>query len=132
MQYVVNSPTGLFDAAFRREKITALGDQLEKLNAVIPWEMFRPQLESALYDPQKRQNKGGRPPYDPVVMFKALVLQHFYGLSDEQTEYQILDRLSFQRFLGLELSDRVPDARTIWLFKEKLSHGDLRGCVFFR
>jgi IS5 family transposase len=75
-------------------------------------------LDGAL--PRSAREKGGRPPYDAVLMFRVLVLQALYNLSDEQTEYQILDRLSFMRFLGLELADKVPDARTIWLFREQL------------
>jgi IS5 family transposase len=58
--------------------------------------------------------QGGRPPYDAVLMFKILILQSLYTLSDDQTEYQIKDRLSFMRFLGLTLSHRVPDAKTIF------------------
>jgi hypothetical protein len=69
---------------------------------------------------QKARDKGGRPPFDAVLMFKILVLQALYNLADEQTEYQILDRLSCMKFLGLELHDDVPDARTIWLFRETL------------
>jgi Transposase domain (DUF772) len=57
--------------------------------------------------------KGGRPPYNAVLMFKMRVLQTLYTLSDDQTEYQIRDRLSFMRFLGLALEDRVPDAKTV-------------------
>jgi transposase len=65
-------------------------------------------------------SKGGRPAYDPVLMFKVLVLQAFYSLSDDQAEFQIQDRLSFMRFLGLGLADKVPDVKTIWLFREQL------------
>ena len=70
---------------------------------------------------EKESNgKGGRPAYDYIMMFKILILQRYYNISDEQTEYQILDRLSFMRFLGLTLSDNVTDHNTIWLFREKL------------
>ena len=67
-------------------------------------------------------SRGGRPPFDPVLMFKVLVVQATNNLSDERAEFLINDRLSFMRFLGLGLADRVPDARTIWLFREKLTH----------
>jgi transposase len=66
------------------------------------------------------RSKGGRPPFDPVMMFKILVLQALYLLSDDATEFQINDRLSFQRFLGLGLDGKVPDATTVWLFRERL------------
>jgi IS5 family transposase len=66
-------------------------------------------------------SKGGRPAYDPVMMFRIMVLQALYALSDDQAEFQIQDRLSFMRFLGLGLGDRVPNAKTIWLFREHLT-----------
>ena len=66
-------------------------------------------------------SQGGRPPFDPVTMFKVLVIQATNNFSNERTEFLINDRPSFMRFLGLGLSDRVPDARTIWLFREKLT-----------
>ena len=109
---------GFWDIDERYVRLSEAGDPLEKLNALVPWEVFRKPLAKAL----KRSDgaKGGRPPYDPVMMFKVMVLQALYGLSDDQAEFQIQDRLSFMRFLGLELGDRVPDAKTIWLFREHL------------
>ena len=81
--------------------------------------LFRPEFEAA---PRRSdRGRGGRPPYDPVLMFKILVLQTLYTLSDDAAEFQIKDRLSFMRFLGLGLHDRVPDAKTIWLFREQLT-----------
>ena len=65
-----------------------------------------------------RNIKAGRKPYDELLMFKFLILQSLYNLSDEATEMQILDRLSFRRFLGLGINDRVPDATTIWFFRD--------------
>src|SRR5919106_556303 len=76
--------------------------------------------------------RGGRPPYDAVVMFKVLVLQTLYTLSDDQTEYQIRDRLSFMRFVGLAFEDRVPDAKTIWLFREQLTRAGAMERLFAR
>jgi len=112
------SPRGMFDEHFRLEKISKQKDPLERLNVFIKWEQFR----SILDDVFKKENKGvgGRPAYNYLMMFKILILQRYYNLSDDQTEYQILDRLSFMRFLGLGLGDRVPDSKTIWLFKETL------------
>ena len=99
---------GIWDESLRLEKLSKLGDSLEKLNHAIDWEHFRPKLTKVF----KKQAKGagGRPPYDYVMLFKVLVLQRIYNLSDDQTEYQINDRMSFMRFLGLGLGDRVPDA----------------------
>ncbi|TKB09483.1 MAG: transposase, partial [Mesorhizobium sp.] len=112
---------GFWDIEERYVWLSEAGDPLEKLNAVVPWEVFRKPLAKAL----KRSDgaKGGRPPYDPVMMFRIMVLQALYSLSDNQAEFQIQDRLSFMRFLGLGLGDRVPDAKTIWLFREHLTKG---------
>lgn len=90
---------------------------LDRLD-VVDWEGFRPVLlERLAYGDQK---KGGRPPWCPVLMLKVLVLQRFFDLSDEETEFQILDRFSFLRFLGLRPGDGAPDHATIWVFKERL------------
>src|ERR687898_3403107 len=110
---------GLFDWDRRYAALSAAGDPLERLTLVIDFELFRAQLEAALA--RSDRAKGGRPPDDAVLMFKVLVLQTLYTLSDDQAEYQIRDRLSFMRFLGLALEDRVPDAKTIWLFREQLT-----------
>lgn len=110
---------GFWDIDDRYCRLSAAGDPLEKLNAVVPWEVFRKPLAKAL----KRSDgaKGGRPPFDPVLMFKIMVLQALYNLGDDQTEFVINDRLSFMRFLGLGLEDTGPDATTIWLFREHLT-----------
>jgi IS5 family transposase len=109
---------GFFDTDERLAALSAAGDPLERLNQVVDFELFRPELEAALGRSDRAQ--GGRPPYDAVLMFKVLVLQTLYTLADDATEYQIKDRLSFMRFLGLALHDRVPDAKTIWLYRELL------------
>jgi IS5 family transposase len=109
---------GLFDLSDRYAALSAAGDPLERLAAVVDFEVFRGPLNVALR--RSDRGKGGRPPFDPVMMFKILVLQALYSLSDEAAEFQIKDRLSFQRFLGLGLEGRVPDATTVWLFREKL------------
>jgi IS5 family transposase len=109
---------GFFDQDIRLSKLSKLGDPLEKLNKGVDFEMFRFFLEKQLSSPS--QGKGGRPPYDYVVMFKILILQRYYNLSDDQAEYQINDRMSFMRFLNLSIADDIPDSKTIWHFKERL------------
>ncbi len=109
---------GFFDLSDRYEALSAAGDPLERLAGVVDFEVFRGPLVAALR--RSIRVKGGRPPSDPVLMFKILVLQALYSLSDEATEFQIKDHLSFQRFLGLGLDGTVPDATTVWLFREKL------------
>lgn len=114
---------GLFDMERRLETLSKFGDPLEKLKEVVNFEVFRSEIEKGL-DFSDRA-KGGRPPYDSVLIFKILVLQTLYNLSDEQTEYQIKDRLSFMRFLGLVLCQNIPDAKTIWLYRERLAQKGL-------
>lgn len=109
---------GFFDVDGRLSSLSAAGDPLERLASVVDFELFREDLERALR--RSERAKGGRPPYDAVLMFKVLVLQTLYTLSDDQTEYQLRDRLSFMRFVGLGLHEPVPDAKTIWLFREHL------------
>lgn len=121
---------GFFDLDERYAALSKAGDPLERLAAVIDFEIFRPELDAAL----KRSDgsKGGRPPMDPVLMFKVLVIQALYGLSDAQAEFQILDRRSFGRFLGLDDGDKVPDETTIWRFREALVLGGSVDTLFAR
>ncbi len=109
---------GFFDQDIRLSKLTKLGDPLEKLEKGVDFEIFRIILEEKLSKLAK--GAGGRPPYDYVLMFKVLILQRYYNLSDEQIEYQINDRFSFMRFLNLTIADDIPDSRTVWKFKEQL------------
>ena len=109
---------GFFDFDERLAALSAKGDDLERMKALVEFEMFRPTLDAAV--PRSDRTKGGRPPFDHVLMFKILILQAMHALSDERTEFLIKDRLSFMRFLGLGLADPVPDANTIWTFREAL------------
>jgi len=121
---------GFFDVDDRLQRLSDLGDQLEALRTAVDFEVFRSDLVAALDYTNGPQ--GGRPPFDPVMMFKILVIQAANNLSDERAEFLINDRLSFMRFLGLGLSDRVPDARTIWLFREKLTKAGVIKTLFER
>jgi IS5 family transposase len=120
--------TGLFDITERYEKLSAGGDALEKILQVVDFEVFRSKIEVALA--RKEGAQGGRPAYDGVMMFKIFILQALYDLSDDAVEYQIKDRLSFMRFLGLTLSHPVPDAKTVWLYREKLNETGACECLF--
>jgi transposase, IS5 family len=119
---------GLFDVDERLRRLSDIGDQLEAFAAVVDFEMFRPALVAALnYSDGAR---GGRPPFDPVLMFKILVIQAQNNLSDDRAEFLINDRLSFMRFLGL--GDKVPDAKTIWAFRERLTKAGAIEALFAR
>ena len=113
----------LFSMIDHQREITQTVRGINKLNDVIDWELFRPELESLLGYDDRDLSKGGRPPFDPVFMLKVLVLQKYHNLSDEQTEFQIGDRFSFMQFLGLQPGDSVPDEKTIWDFKGLLGQG---------
>jgi transposase len=121
---------GLFDVDERLKRLSDLGDQLLAFAGAVDFEIFRADLDRALGYSDGAQ--GGRPPFDAVTMFKILVIQAANDLSDERAEFLINDRLSFMRFLGLGLSDRVPDARTIWLFREKLTRAGAIKALFDR
>ena len=110
----------VFSLLSHEQAVTQVIKGINKLSKVIDWELFREELESILGYVQRDWSKGGRPPIDPVLMFKVLVLQKFHGLSDEECEFQMRDRFSFMIFLGLHPGDAVPDARTIWDFKQAL------------
>jgi IS5 family transposase len=119
-----------FDVDERLAELSAKGDDLERLNALIDFELFRGALETAVA--RGDRSKGGRPPFDCVLMFKILILQAMHSLSDERCEYLIKDRLSFMRFLELGLADPVPDANTIWSFREALKKADAIDALFAR
>jgi IS5 family transposase len=114
---------GFWDLEKRQQELSQKKSILEELNRVIPWESFREQLEQ-IHD-KPRKSKAGRKPIDVIVMFKLLVLQQLYNISDEELEYQVKDRLSFMRFTGLGLEDAVPDATTVWLFRKQLQEQGL-------
>ena len=116
-KYKVKGTTSLFSEDYRLEKLSKQGDPLERLNKIIEWEYFRETIEKIH---KKKMVNAGPKPYDPLLMFKILILQRYYNLSDSQIEYQILDRLTFCRFLGLSINDKVPDEKTVWNFRDKL------------
>ncbi|WP_444460013.1 IS5 family transposase [Rhodobacter capsulatus] len=122
---------GFFDLSDRYASLDAKRDPLVEIDALVPWEEFRPVLERVWRKPTAaRKSRAGRKPMDAVVMFKTLVLGALYNLSDDQIEYQVRDRLSFMRFLGLGLADRVPDAKTVWLYREGLAQAGVVEALF--
>jgi len=121
---------GFFDADNRLAQLSKLGDPLELFACTIPWGEFSEPLKRV--HEKERKSNAGRKPFDPLLMFKVLVIQTYYNLSDDQVEYQIRDRLSFMRFLGLKIEDAVPDAKTVWAFHERLKALDLIDPLFAR
>jgi len=124
---------GFFDADRRLAALSEKGDPLEAIAALIPWESFRADIEAVVLTPEEaKKSKAGRKPFDAMVMFRMLVLQSLYNLSDEQIEYQVRDRLSFTRFLGRGVENDIPDGTTLWLFREKLARAGLIATLFDR
>lgn len=128
-RYKITGKKSLFDHQFSSEKLEQIGNPLSMVSKVIDFEMFRVSLESKLLNLDKKNNAGAKP-YDVVLMFKILILQRYYGLGDKQVEYQILDRTSFKKFLGLETGDKVPDEKTVWAFRENLTRTGLSEDLF--
>jgi IS5 family transposase len=114
------SQLGIFESSFAYGRLDKCTDPLLKLNEAIDWSMFRSQLESI-----RRNEHVGRKAFDVLMMFKILILQSLYNLADDAMEYMLRDRLSFMRFLGLSLTEKIPDAKTIWKFREQLTESKL-------
>ena len=112
--------SSLFETAQTLESLSKQGNPLEFVSRIVDFEMFRSIIESKLQTAERKSN-AGRHPIDPVLMFKVMFVQRLYGLSDEQAEYQIKDRMSFRDFLGILTVDDIPDARTIWKYREDLT-----------
>lgn len=112
-----------FDQDRVLDKLDKLDDPLRKIDELVNWEGFRLTLEEIR--PEYDKQKGGRPPLDVVMMFKMIFLRHYYDLSHKQAEYQVLDRLSFRRFLGLNFEESVPDTNTVWVYEERLKEKEL-------
>jgi IS5 family transposase len=122
-KYVQPNESGLFDKAMRLEALHEMGDPLARLDEVVDWGLFDPVFERIPKAEPKAP--GGRPAFAPAMMFKALVIANLYQLGDAQLEFQVTDRLSFKRFLGLSDADRSPDEKTFWAFREMLTKSQL-------
>lgn len=127
-RYIKRAEIGLFDKSDRLQQVQSMGDTLKQISSIMDWEIFTPVLDRIPVADSK--GPGGRPAFHPMFMFKILILQSLYGLSDEQTQYQILDRRSFHDFLDITEADTVPDQNTIREFREKLTRSELHDELF--
>ena len=109
------------------DRLDKAGDPLVKLNAMVKWDELDKLLDPIRF---KTGEKGGRPATNPLVVVKLLLLQSLYNLSDDACEYMVNDRLSFKRFLGLSTSQKAPDAKTIWLYRERIKYQKLHDIIF--
>ena len=113
-----------FDAHKRLAALSKQGDPLEAIARLVPWEEFRAEIEAVVLTAEiDKKSTAGRKSIDALVMFRMLVLQSLYNLSDAQAEYQARDRLSFTRFLALGIEDRIADGTTLWLFSREAGEG---------
>ncbi len=112
-------PRSLFSLAEHLERLSKDGDPLEVLADTVEFEHFRPILVRGLG--YSDGAKGGRPPFDPVSMFKVLVVQAQHNLSDARMEFMIRDRLSWMRFFGFDLGGTMPDENTIRHYRNRLT-----------
>lgn len=118
----------LFAEQEREAKLDRIGDALSKLAEHVDFAALAAEIDAAA--PRPGRERGGRPPFPTELMVRVLVIQQLYNLSDEQMEFQLLDRLSFQRFVGLRQSAQAPDRTTIWTFKERLIKAGASECIF--
>lgn len=119
----------LFVQDQRQSKLGGFIANLAAMDELIDFAAIAAQVEAAC--PRPDRSKGGRPPYPTEVMVRLLFIQSLYNLSDEDCEYQVLDRMSFQHFCRLDGALHIPDARTLWSFKQRLVQGGLGGRAIF-
>ncbi len=110
--------TDLFAATHHREKLDKLGDPLAQIESCIDFAALAAEVDRVAPRPVSPQ--GGRPPFPTETMVRILVLKRLYNLSDEQMEYQLLDRMSYQRFCGLAQATNIPDRTTVWTFANRI------------
>jgi IS5 family transposase len=119
--------TDLFADDHHRKKIDSLGDPLAEIESYIDFAALAAEVDRVAPRPVSPQ--GGRPPYPTETMVRILVLKRLYNLSDEQMEYQLLDRMSYKRFCGLASAVNIPDRTTVWTFENRI--GDAGAKVLF-
>lgn len=119
----------LFVQDQRQGKLGSFIANLAAMDELIDFAAIANQVDTAC--PRADRSKGGRPPYPTEVMVRLLFIQSLYNLSDEDCEYQVLDRMSFQHFCRLDGALHIPDARTLWSFKQRLAQGGLGGRAIF-
>ena len=122
---------GLFDEQETYEKLSSIGNPLEKIIKVVEFEIFRDLLETKLLN-QNNKNNAGAKPFDVVMMFKIIILQRYYRLGIHRLNTKFLTGSVLKKFLGLESGDKVPDEKTVWAFREKLTNNRLAEDIFLK
>ncbi|NYG31652.1 IS5 family transposase [Sphaerotilus montanus] len=119
----------LFVVQQRKAKLEGYVQTLAAMDELIDFAAMAAAVDKAC--PRADRSKGGRPPYPTEALVRMVFLQGLYNLSDEQCEHQVLDRMSFQRFCRLDGALNIPDARTLWNFRQRLAEGGLGGRAIF-
>jgi IS5 family transposase len=114
---------GFWDEHQRVAKLQEIKPVLNRLSKSIPWKSFRPLLEHG-YTHERKSNAGHKK-IDPMILFKMLILQQLFKLSDEENEFQVNDRRSCEEFIGLGVMNNIPDATTIAFFRERLRKAEV-------
>ena len=109
----------LFEREMQLEALSEF-DDLARMRDLMDWEAFRPRLKK-IFGTDSSRKGSGRPPWDELVMFRALLLGVMYSLSDRNLQFLLLDRLTFKRFVGLQSEDQVPYQKTLWKYRNRLS-----------
>jgi IS5 family transposase len=121
---------GFFDVEKRHKQLDKLKDPLLVLSSLINFELFRDTIEKGLE--KERKDNSGRKPFDKVLLFKGLIIKRLYDLSNAELEFQITDRSSFRRFLGLNENDMSPDENTFWNFENELAKNEIIDKLFVK
>jgi IS5 family transposase len=127
MRYKAYGQLSVLDELLAQQKRNRVGKVgfLEELDGFVDWSVYRERLEASF-----SQSASGPCRYDVLLLFKMSLLQQWYELSDPEVESQVADRLSFRRFLGLSVNDRVPDETTVCLFRKHLVETGLYDWLF--
>ena len=128
---IYRKPMGenLFEEEFTIDALSQMSNPLERLAALVDFEMFRPALEEVLVK-KDCKTPAGRPQIDVVLMFKVIFLLRYYGLGDHRIQYQIIDRTSFCLFLDIHTVAKVPDEKTVWACKNRLAEDSIFDRLF--
>ena len=110
--------TDLFADQQHKQTLDKLGDPLTEIETCIDFTALAAEVDRIA--PRPTSPQGGRPPFPTETMVRILVLKRLYNLSDEQMEYQLLDRMSYKRFCGLTQATNIPDRTTVWVFENRI------------
>tara|TARA_B100000508_G_scaffold8211_1_gene5963 strand:- start:255 stop:1262 length:1008 start_codon:yes stop_codon:yes gene_type:complete len=122
-----NAPMGFADVVLDDLGSTRTSKLLSRLDAATPWDTLAHPIKQL---PEYKSHGAGRPPWEPVMMLKAMMLAKWFNLSDPGLEEALLDRISFRKFVGLSFADATPDETTFVKFRKRLRDAKLDDYLF--